>query len=187
MDPATAAVLGFSLSMDAFAVSIAISFCVASLSAASVLRVAGSFGLFQAVMPLFGWLAASGIAEGLRSWDHWIAFSLLGAVGGHMILEGVKNGVACPRWPDPTKGKALFALSVGTSIDAFAAGAGFVGLGVDIVPTVAVIGLMTFGFSASGMLFGHRLGRRFGGKMLIIGGVLLVGIGVKILLEHVLA
>ncbi|MGC9371926.1 MAG: manganese efflux pump MntP family protein [Thermovirgaceae bacterium] len=184
MDLATAALLGFSLSMDAFAVSIAISFCVAALSLPRVLKVAGSFGLFQAIMPLFGWLAASGFAEVIKPWDHWVAFLLLSAVGIHMILEGAKNDTSCPEWPDPTTGKALFALSVGTSIDAFAAGVGFVGMGIHVSGTVAVIGVMTFGLSAAGMVFGHRIGRNFGERMLVIGGILLVALGLKIVVEH---
>ncbi|MFP4481390.1 MAG: manganese efflux pump MntP family protein [Thermovirgaceae bacterium] len=187
MDLATAALLGFSLSMDAFAVSIAIALCVAALSLKQVLKVAGSFGVFQAVMPLLGWMAASGFVSIMQSWDHWVAFLLLSAVGGHMIIEGFKDGTSCPRWPDPTKGKALFALSVGTSIDAFAAGAGFVGLGVGIVPVVVVIGSTTVAFSVAGMVFGRRIGRRFGEKMLVLGGLLLLGIGLKILLENIFA
>ncbi len=187
MDSATAVVLGFSLSMDAFAVSIAIPLCVAALSARQVIKVAGSFGLFQAVMPLLGWMVASGVVSIVRSWDHWVAFLLLSAVGGHMILEGFRDGTDCPKWPDPTKGKALFALSVGTSIDAFAAGAGFAGLGLRIAPVVAVIGSMTFAFSAAGMVFGRRIGRRFGEKMLVVGGLFLLAIGLKILLEDIFA
>lgn len=185
MDPATAALLGFSLSMDAFAVSIVICFCVVALSFPRILKVAGSFGLFQAMMPFFGWLSASRFAEVIRPWDHWVAFLLLSAVGIHMILEGVKKKTACPAWSDPTTGKALLALSVGTSIDAFAAGIGFVGMGIHVAGTVAVIGLMTFSLSAAAMLFGRKIGRNFGEKMLIIGGILLVAIGLKILLQHV--
>ncbi len=184
MDLATAALLGFSLSMDAFAVSIVISFCVAALSFSRILKVAGSFGLFQAMMPLFGWLAASGFAKAIKPWDHWVAFLLLSAVGIHMILEGAKNETSCPSWPDPTKGKALFALSVGTSIDAFAAGVGFVGIGIHVARTVLIIGVMTFGLSTAGMAFGHRIGRNFGEKMLVTGGTLLVALGLKILVEH---
>jgi len=187
MNLATAAMLGFSLSMDAFAVSIAIPLCVAALSARQVIKVAGSFGFFQAVMPLLGWMVASGVVGIVRSWDHWLAFLLLSAVGGHMILEGFRDEADCPRWADPTKGKALFALSVGTSIDAFAAGAGFAGLGLRIAPVVAVIGSMTFAFSAAGMVFGRRIGRRFGEKMLVVGGLFLFVIGLKILLEDIFA
>ncbi|MGC9490236.1 MAG: manganese efflux pump MntP family protein [Thermovirgaceae bacterium] len=185
MDPVTVTLLGFSLSVDAFAVSIAISFCVVALSFLRIFKVAGSFGLFQAMMPLFGWLSASSFAGTIKPWAHWVAFLLLSAVGVHMILEGVKKKTACPAWPDPTTGKALLALSVGTSIDAFAAGVGFVGMGIHVAGTVTVIGVMTFGLSVAAMLFGRKIGRNFGEKMLIIGGILLVTIGLKILFEHV--
>jgi len=187
MNLATTGLLGFGLSMDAFAVSIVISLCVMKRENVQVLRVAGSFGFSQAAMPLLGWLAASGFAESIRPWDHWLAFLLLAGVGVHMVREGFEKSVSCPNWPDPTKGKALFALSVGTSIDAFAAGAGFVGLRVDIIRTVTVIGLMTFGISVVGMLFGDRLGKHSGKRMLVVGGLVLALLGLKILLEHLIA
>ncbi|MEA3508806.1 MAG: manganese efflux pump, partial [Synergistota bacterium] len=117
-----APVLGFSLAMDVFAVSIAIVLCMGTVGAWAMIRVAGVFGFFQGAMPLVGWLLAYRFASVISSFDHWVAFVLLVAVGAKTIYEGVKNGEDCNFASDPTRGWLLVVLAVGTSLDALAVG-----------------------------------------------------------------
>jgi putative Mn2+ efflux pump MntP len=133
-------------------------------------------------MPLLGWLAGSGLAGPLRAVDHWIAFGLLAAVGAHMMWSSPADDEA-PR-TDPSRGWSLVALSVATSIDAFAVGLGLAMLEVSIWVPVLLIGLITAALSLGGLLLGRVLHASWGRRMEVIGGALLVGIGVKILLDH---
>ncbi len=180
--------LGFSLSLDAFAVSCAIPCAVPRLSLIQALRVAGTFGVFQAIMPLAGWMAADLAAGFIEPVDHWVAFVLLALVGGRMAWEGygkVRFPEACPiPTGDPTWGKRLLALAVGTSIDALAVGVSFLGLRIAVYRTVTVIGVVTFLVCMTGLLASKRLCGEGGGRWEILGGGVLMAIGVKILLEH---
>lgn len=185
MDWALAAVLGLSLSMDAFAVSCAIPLCRVRVTRRDALRVAGSFGLFQGLMPLLGWLLAARFADLLRPLDHWVAFGLLLFVGGKMIREGWGKGEDCPvSSGDPTRGRTLLLLALGTSLDALAVGVSFLGLPVRVLPTVTVIGGITFLLCLVGLLASGRFFRGQGGRFEVLGGLVLVGIGAKILLDH---
>ena len=179
-------ILGFSLSMDALAVSCTIPVCVPDVSLPKSLKVAASFGFFQAVMPLLGWFAAERFLSVIEPVDHWIALILLSLVGGRMIAEGLSAKKGCPAIKgDPTAGKNLLALAVGTSIDALAAGISFTGMNINVFSTVGIIGVITFSLSFIGMqLSGLLLGSNRTGKMEVAGGVVLIFIGIHIVLEH---
>ena len=188
MNFSLALALGLSLSLDAFAVSCAIPCAVPRLSLIQALRVAGTFGVFQALMPLAGWMAAGLAADVIEPVDHWVAFFLLALVGGRMAWEGYAKmrfpGGCVIEVGDPTRGKRLLALALGTSIDALAVGVSFLGLRVAVYPTVTVIGAVTFLVCMTGLLASKRLCGEGGGRWEILGGVVLVVIGLKILLEH---
>lgn len=173
------------LAMDAFAVALATSVSLGTVSRRQVFRFAFHFGLFQAVMPTLGWLAGRVIDPYIRSWDHWAAFTLLSLVGGKAIYEALWGTDDGPGKSDPTRGWTLVALSVATSIDAFAVGLSFAMLRIAIWYPVAVIGIVTAALTTVGMLLGGRLGGRFGKRMEIVGGLVLIAIGVMIVVEHV--
>jgi len=179
-------VLGVSLSMDALVVSCAIPLCVSGISIAKSLKVAASFGFFQALMPLLGWLVAKRFLSVIAPVDHWIGLFLLSLVGGRMIKEGLSAGNGCPVVSgDPTGGRNLLALSVGTSIDALAAGISFTGMDMDVLPAVVIIGIITFIISFSGLRFSSSmLGNNRTGRMEIAGGVVLILIGIHMVLDH---
>lgn len=179
--------MAFGLAMDATAVAIATSIALGRVHGRQVFRFAFHFGLFQAAMPVLGWLAGRGLREYVESWDHWVAFVLLASIGGKAIVdvlrEGDREGGSVS---DPTRGLSLVVLSVATSIDALAAGLGLALLQVAIWYPAAVIGVVTAALTVCGMLLGSRLGRRFGLRVRVLGGIILVGIGLKILAEHTL-
>jgi len=174
------------LAMDAFAVSIASSVIIGKVSRRQVFRLAFHFGLFQAMMPVLGWLAGRSVQEYIQHWDHWAAFGLLLFIGVKAIYSALKNDEAGNNNADPSRGLSLVVLSVATSIDALAVGLSFAMLRVNIWYPSAIIGVVTAGLSVVGVLLGGRLGLRFGRKMEILGGAVLIVIGVKILLEHML-
>jgi putative Mn2+ efflux pump MntP len=179
-------VLGMSLglAMDAFAVSIATGLAVAPATARHTFRIAFHFGLFQFLMPVAGWLAGKGVASWIQAWDHWVAFGLLGYVGGKMLKEAWRAGEEKPAGPkvDPTRGWRLVTLSVATSLDALAVGFTMALVEAPIWAAAVVIGIVAAALSTAGMLFGSRLGRRWGRWAEVAGGIVLVAIGVKILL-----
>jgi len=173
------------LAMDAFSVAAASSVQLRRLTGRHVFRFAFHFGLFQAFMPLLGWLAGRTVVRWVSTWDHWLAFALLAFVGGKAIVEGLRDDpdpTASGR--DPTRGWSLVLLSVATSIDAFAVGLSFAVLGVSLWLPVVVIGLVTALLTVVGMGLGRRLGARFGPRMSVVGGLVLLGIGIKILADH---
>ena len=173
------------LSMDAFAVAIASSVSLGKVKPRQVASLAASFGIFQAVMPVVGWLAGLSLERWIRAWDHWVALALLAFVGGKAIITALFEGEEeRRRSSDPTRGVTLLVLSVATSVDALAVGMSFAALRVTIWFPVAVIGLVCAAFTAAGMLAGCRLGAGFGRKMEVAGGLVLIGIGLKILVEH---
>lgn len=187
MSPITLLLVALGLAMDAFAAAIAASIVLRTVSARQVFRLAFHLGLFQALMPVIGWTVGTCVGTVIAAWDHWLAFALLTLVGGKAIYEAFSR--TDPRAPrdDPTRGFTLVALSIATSLDALAVGASLAFLGVDIwIPSV-VIGLVACALTALGMLAGSRLGARFGQRVEIAGGLVLIGIGVKIVVEHSLA
>ncbi len=178
------------LAMDTFAVSIATSVMLRGVTRRQVFRFAFHFGLFQALMPIIGWAAGIRFVHYIANWDHWVAFGLLSFVGGkaiHEALTEVHDEESPSSRGDPTRGWSLVILSVATSIDALAVGLSFAVLDITIWTPVAIIGVVTALITMTGMLIGSKLGARFGKRVEILGGLILVGIGLKILIQHFVA
>jgi putative Mn2+ efflux pump MntP len=177
--------LAIGLGMDVLSVAVGAGTALRGNAAGPILRLSLSFGGFQFAMPIAGWLAGRTVAELISRFDHWLAFLILAYIGGNMIRGAFREG-SSGKAVDPTRGFRLLLLSVATSIDALAVGLSLALLNVPILYPSAVIGVTSFGMAAAGMLFGGRLGRRFGKRVEAIGGVILIGIGIKILCEHLL-
>lgn len=178
--------LALGLAMDATAVAIAASGALPRVSARQVFRFSFHFGLFQAGMPVVGWFAGRSISGPLERWDHWVAFALLLLLGGKSIFEALRGRDGTPAVrTDPTRGASLVALSVATSIDALAVGLTLPLISATPVGEAAVIiGIVTFAICFAGVYIGHHAGHFFEAKMEVIGGLALIGIGTKILVEH---
>ncbi|MCR4955586.1 MAG: manganese efflux pump MntP family protein [Lachnospiraceae bacterium] len=178
---------GVGLSMDAFAVAICKGLGMKKVNHAHAFLIALFFGGFQAMMPLIGWAMGKGFAKYIESIDHWIAFCLLLFIGGKMVIEAIidkKTEEEVIKKDDILDIKELFLLAIATSIDALAVGIGFSFLGVNIFPAITVIGLTTFVISYSGVAIGNVFGMKFERGATIIGGVILIMLGCKILFEH---
>jgi putative Mn2+ efflux pump MntP len=184
MDALTLFGIAFALAMDAFAVALGTGMNLATLTGRHLFRLGFHFGLFQALMPIIGWLAGQSVQQKIAAWDHWIAFALLGGVGGHMLWEAWREEREEKSASDPTRGMSLVLLSVATSIDALAVGFSLSVLGVAIWTPALVIGLVAGVLTVAGMLLGRRAGEHWGPRVEIAGGLVLIGIGVKILVEH---
>lgn len=177
--------IAFGLAMDVFAVSISSGMNVKQIRFTQALKIAASFGIFQSAMPVFGWLAGTQLRTLIQEADHWVAFGLLACIGGKMIYEGLKHDSI--RKPlNPLDTNILFMLAVATSIDALAVGIGFAILGIFILKPIIIIGSVSFLMSMIGIRLGDRFGAFFGKKVEIIGGLVLIGIGSKILIEHLI-
>ena len=174
------------LSMDAFAVSVVTGSIYRELKVRHALRMALFFGGFQAGMPIIGFLAGLSLRGLISAYDHWIAFGLLMFVGGKMIYESLKIESA-EKNLDPSNLLVLLALSVATSIDALAIGITLSMLTTSIMGAAAVIGLVTFALSYAGILIGKRFGHFFESKIEILGGLILIAIGIKIVIQHLTA
>lgn len=183
MNYGTILLVALALAMDAFAVSIASGFAVRRLHIRHALTMAGSFGAFQAVMPLIGWLCGMRLRGWIAEVDHWVAFGLLTFVGGKMIVEafGIEEA---EKKTNPFALRVLLVLSVATSLDALAAGLSFAFLGVAITTPILIIGAVTFCMSFAGVALGARGGHLFEKKIEVLGGLILIAIGLKILLSH---
>jgi len=177
-------IIAVGLGMDALSVAVGIGAAARTLTPGAVLRLAGSFGLFQFAMPLVGWLAGRSVAGYINRYDHWVAFLLLALVGGKMIRDSFSHETKHTHAGDPTRGMTLLVLSVATSIDALAVGLSLAFLKAPIVNAGVVIGVVCFLMTAAGMVFGRKLGGIFGKKAELAGGLVLLGIGIKILWEH---
>lgn len=173
------------LSMDAFAVSISKGLSVKSLRARHALITGAYFGGFQALMPLLGFLLASSFAAAIERFDHWIAFALLALIGANMIREALSHDE--DHLTDAFDVKTMLPLAVATSIDALATGVSFALTGTNIWLAIAVVGVTTFLFSAVGVKIGNVFGTRYKSKAELLGGVLLILMGTKILVEHLTA
>ena len=176
--------IGVGLSMDAFAVAVCKGLSMPKMRWRQAGVIALSFGLFQALMPLLGWTLGRRFEIYITSVDHWIAFVLLGLIGGKMIWDTFheEEEEAAPQ--DKLSLRELLMLSIATSVDAMAVGITFAVLKVDVLPAVALIGACTFAISAAGVKIGNVFGARYKAKAELLGGVVLVLIGAKILLEH---
>ncbi len=183
MDSLTIIIIAVGLAMDAFVVSIVSGSAYKQLNVRHALRMAIFFGAFQAFMPLIGSLAGLTLREHIAHYDHWIAFGLLAAVGGKMIYESLKIK-SLEQNPDPSNIFVLLALSVATSIDALAVGITLSLIARSIVGAAILIGLITFVLSYLGVYIGKRFGHLFESKIEALGGVILIAIGTKILIEH---
>jgi putative Mn2+ efflux pump MntP len=170
--------------MDAFAVSIAAGLQLSTITKRQVFRLSWHFGLFQFFMPILGWLLGAKFKSHITAYDHWVAFGLLGFIGGKMLWDALFGHEDGGPKKDPTRGKTLVMLSVATSIDALAVGLTLAVLGWGVWLPCIIIGVVAAGMTIIGMHFGKRLGERWETIAEILGGVVLIGIGVKILLEH---
>ncbi len=181
----TIIIIAVGLAMDAFAVSIVSGAAYKQLNIKHALRLALFFGGFQALMPLIGFLAGITVKEYIANFDHWIAFALLSAVGAKMIYESTKIKPARQN-PERMNIAVLLALSTATSIDALAVGITLSILKISIVAAAVIIGLITFVLSYIGVFIGKNFGHFFENKIEALGGLVLIAIGFKILLEHLL-
>ena len=177
--------IGIGLAMDCFAVSICYGLLAKKTEWNRILRLALFFGGFQAAMPVIGWLIGTTFKEYIATFDHWIAFGMLGFIGLKMVIEAIrkKEDTPCIQFNKIT---VLLSLSVATSIDALIVGMGFAFLKVNIWIAITIIGMISAAFTIFGSLLGKRYGRYLGKRAELIGGLVLIAIGTKILLEHIL-
>ncbi|MDN7011508.1 manganese efflux pump [Methanoculleus sp. FWC-SCC3] len=182
MEFATTLLIAVGLAMDAFAVSISGGAAIREGRIQWALIIGALFGGFQAGMPVLGWLAGTALASFVGTYGPWIAFLLLALIGGKMIVEAVRGDGESVRFENGAT--VLLLLAIATSIDALAVGVSFAVLDTPIALPATTIGIVTFAFSAAGVLLGSAFGHIMGRKAGIVGGVILVGIGLRILLEH---
>jgi len=175
--------LAVALAMDAFAVSISSGVTICRMHLRHAIRIAAFFGGFQALMPIAGWSIGRLAADLITSFDHWIAFALLAVIGGKMVIDSFKKDDETER-ADPLNIYILLTLAFATSIDAAAVGISISFLKVDIILPSIIIGIVTFIISLIGTFIGCKFGDKFGSKVEIIGGLVLIGIGIKIVIEH---
>ncbi|HEX2978969.1 MAG TPA: manganese efflux pump MntP family protein [Anaerolineaceae bacterium] len=178
-------VIAVGLAMDAFAVSLGIGTTGKARTTRPIFRISFHMGFFQGFMTLIGWFAGSRIAHLIAQFDHWIAFVLLAFVGIRMIQSGLGKAEEVQS-NDPSRGGHLMMICIATSIDAMAVGLSLAMVEVNITLACLVIGIVTLGLSLFGLLTGCRLGERFGKRMEILGGLLLVGIGLRIVISHMM-
>lgn len=176
-------ILAIGLSMDSLAVSIASGMSMKTMRETEALKVSMFLALFQGTMPVIGWAVGNSFSKYITAFDHWIAFVMLLFLGGKMIIDGVRNNDDCQAI-DPTKTSTLIGLSLATSIDALAVGVSIALLKHEILFPAVIIGLVTLVFSLIGLYAGKMLGKLVKQWVTIAGGVVLVFIGTKILIEH---
>jgi putative Mn2+ efflux pump MntP len=184
MDLPTLVLIAVALGIDAFAVSMSAGVYLVCANARQTFRLSFHFGLFQFFMPILGWLAGAEIADIIRDVDHWVAFGLLALIGGKMIKESLHETERLMK--DVTRGWSLAALSVATSIDALAVGFSLSLIGARIVIPAVFIGVVASLMSLVGVRLGERVSGLFGRRVEFVGGVVLILIGVRIVLEHTL-
>ncbi len=183
MEFLTIILISIGLAMDALAVSLGIGTAGQIPSLRGKLRLAAHFGIFQSGMTALGWLMGETVVNYVKGFDHWIAMALLGYVGINLIRAGFKkDGHAFDQ--DPSTGRTLVLLSFATSIDAFAVGLSIVFLKIPVLLSVVAIGLVALFLSAVGLFAGIRLGQIFGKRMEILGGLILFGIGIRVVVTH---
>ena len=177
--------IALALAMDAFAVSIGLGLTLKPVRSVQVFRLAVSFGLFQFMMMVLGWAAGERVVQHISRYDHWVAFGLLLAVGSKMIIESLQpEREARAQRADPTRGLSLFVLSVATSLDSLAVGLSLGTLRAAIMFPAVVVGLVAFVMTVAGMKLGPALGKIIGRRAELLGGLVLILIGVKVLAEH---
>ncbi len=176
--------LGLALALDAGAVAVAASLQLRRVNWAQTFRVVFAFGGFQFLMPLLGWATGTGVSASMRFFHPWAAFILLLGVGGHMLWDSFRPRTITDPARDPTRGWTLGFLALATSLDAYAVGLSFAFLEYSVWLPATVIGLVTAVVTAACMRLGSHLGRWFGRRLDAAGGLILIALGVKILLEH---
>jgi putative Mn2+ efflux pump MntP len=182
----TILLIAIALAMDAFTVAVASGVTLKKVDIRQTFRLSWHFGLFQAVMPIIGWSIGSGLFHLIEKVDHWIAFSLLTIIGARMIFEALKSEAEKIKVNDPTKGGTMIMLSFATSIDALAVGLSMSMLQIAIWHPALIIGIVALIFTAIGIQLGRIVGANFKVDKYaeIIGGLVLIGIGLRILWEH---
>ena len=180
--------IAFALAMDAFSVALTDGMIIKNLRFNNALKIGLFFGVFQVIMPCIGWFLGCGFINYIRAIDHWIAFVLLGFIGVNMIVESVKGEDDDSSEKDPLNNKVLALMAVATSIDALAAGITFAieGTFVNIFVSSGIIGIVALVCSVCGVYIGRKSGKLFGSRAELVGGIVLILIGLKILIEHLL-
>jgi putative Mn2+ efflux pump MntP len=176
--------IAIGLAMDCFAVSLGVGTAGTAIGPRPTFRLFFHFGIFQGVMTLLGWLAGKTVVTYIASVDHWVAFALLAFVGVRMIRGGLQKPGGEPSIPDPSRGLTLLMLSIATSIDALAVGLSLALLNVNVFWSALLIGGVSALLSLVGLLLGKQLGLRFGKSMEILGGIILIVIGVRVVITH---
>jgi putative Mn2+ efflux pump MntP len=174
------------LSADCFAVALSSGIATRNRSRLRALRVAFSFGLFQALMPVLGWLVGRTVIDFISGFDHWIAFALLGFIGGKMLFESFRDSEEDETATDITRGWLLLTMSIATSIDALAVGLSFALVEVNIALASPIIGIVALGITVVGLQVGKRAGKLLGKRAETLGGLILLAIAFRILLSHIL-
>jgi manganese efflux pump family protein len=183
VDIVTILLISLGLSMDAFAVAVGVGILYRAPEPRQIFRLSFHFGLFQAFMPVIGWLAGLSVEKFVESYDHWVAFGLLALIGGRMIVESLHREKESTSG-DPTRGMSLVILSIATSIDALAVGFSLALLRISIWFPSCVIGVVTLMMTIAGIFLGRHVGKIFGKRVGAVGGFVLLLIGLKILIEH---
>lgn len=186
MAPIATVLLALGLAADAFAVSISSGLKIKHIKINKALKIALFFSVFQAFMPLIGWMAGLSLRYVMAAIDHWVIFGILSLLGGKMIYESIQDESSAQKI-NPLDTYTLLTLSVATSLDALAVGMGLALLKTSIATVVATIGFITFFLSFIGVFIGHNFGNFFQNKIEMIGGSILIIIGIKILTEHLTA
>ena len=177
--------IAVSLALDAFAVSVSSGISIPGFGGRQAVKMGVWFGGFQFAMPLIGWFLGSSVSQYIEAVDHWVAFGLLALIGGRMVWGALKAGAGEEEEASPDlSARRLCLLAIATSIDALAVGVSMAFMKVDILVSALVIGVVAFGLSVVGGLVGKRLGALFQRRAELVGGLVLVGIGIKILAEH---
>lgn len=175
-------VIGIGLAMDAFAVSVCKGLSMKKMNWKNAVIIALYFGIFQALMPIAGYYLGTAFSSFVESIDHWIAFILLSFIGGNMIKESTDDEVE--KRNDRVDVKTMLLLAIATSIDALALGVTFAFFEVNLLEAISIIGIITFALSLIGVKVGNKFGDKFQNKAELAGGIILIIIGLKILLEH---
>jgi putative Mn2+ efflux pump MntP len=177
--------IAFALALDAFAVSVGISLRPGRVRARQAMRLSFSFGFFQFVMPVLGWLGGTKILSLIQAFDHWVAFGLLVLIGCRMIYASLRSQKEPQTGrPDPSRGWSLLILSIATSLDALAVGLSFAAIGMEILYPSVLIGVVAFLMTLLGTKLGPLFGQIVGRRAEFVGGLVLIVIGIKILIDH---
>ncbi|WP_130870014.1 manganese efflux pump MntP [Intestinimonas massiliensis (ex Afouda et al. 2020)] len=178
--------IAVSLALDAFAVSVSSGIAIPGFGWKQAVKMGIWFGAFQFAMPLAGWLLGSSVSQYIEAVDHWVAFGLLALIGGRMAWGAVRGGGEEEEAPADLSARRLCLLAIATSIDALAVGVSMAFMKVDVLFSSLIIGIVAFVLSVVGGLAGRRLGSLFQKRAELVGGLVLIGIGIKILVEHTL-